>query len=119
MNYPLIVCQVPHQKRPFARIIANAHELYDFAIYCGGDNWEFPGHFDGDDWIDMSCEADWCSAISHDMHVTYFLDRDDILSDVEYVTSYHQRCHARAEIRKLAVDLGWLELDDLEDEQDV
>lgn len=118
MEYPLIVCQVPHQKRPFARIINNAHELYDFAIYCGGDNWDFPGHLEGDDWVDMSCEADWCCAISHDMHATYFLEKDNVLSDADFVTSHHQKDRARIEILKLAVELGWVEPDNEETDDD-
>ena len=109
--YPLIVCQVPHQMPPTAWAIRTESEFYQHAIDEGGDNWEFPGHYERDDpddpgdWIDTSTESDWQEAIAHDCHCCYFIYKDDYKE--WNPGSPHQAIAARAGVDKIAEDLGW------------
>ena len=105
-QFPMIVLQVPHQGRPCAYPIENEAELYEMAQQDGGDNWEFPGHFDEDEnWIDETTIEDMKDAIAHDMSVCYFISEADFPS---FDPDAHQGFLAREEVNRMAVFYDWL-----------
>lgn len=105
-DFPMIVCEVPHQLPVKAYVVESESRLYEIAQISGGDNWEFPGHFDDDEnWVDETTVDDMKEAIAHDLHICYFISECDY--DDFYPVSPHQGIRAKNEVKRLAGELGW------------